>query len=174
MNKLIFHKFRVFFILFSFLALTSFVAVHKFYISVTQIEYIKEKQTLQIISRVFIDDIESVINERYGTSFRLDPTKEQPEIRSYIAKYVKQKLSINVNQQEKPINFLGMEYENDLLLCYMEVVEVPDLIAIQIENTLLMDMFDNQQNIVHVKVNDDRKSIVLQHDEIKGMLNFGE
>jgi len=37
----------------------AFTAVHKYYISVTQINYVKEQESVQIISRLFIDDFEN-------------------------------------------------------------------------------------------------------------------
>ncbi|UZO80797.1 hypothetical protein NBT05_17890 [Aquimarina sp. ERC-38] len=167
-----FFKYVSFLLLISILV--SFINLHKFYVSVTQIEFVKEKKALQIISRVFVDDIEKVLNERFGTNFRLDPEKEQPEIQKYVNNYFHKKFNLEVNDQKVETVFIGMEYENDLLLCYLEVNNVKELAQITVENSLLLDLFSEQQNIIHVITEKERKSIILQDEEIKGMLKFGE
>ena len=53
-----------------FMAVTS-LKDHKFYVSLTQVEYVKEKQSLQIISRVFLDDIEDALKAFSGESLRI-------------------------------------------------------------------------------------------------------
>ena len=56
----------------------SFAPVHKFYVSVTEMEYVKEKKSVQIITRIFIDDFEAVLNTRFGTELFL-ATKKRSE-----------------------------------------------------------------------------------------------
>ena len=43
--------------------LLSFAAAHKFYLSVTDIEYSEKDKSLQIITKVFIDDMEDALKE---------------------------------------------------------------------------------------------------------------
>ncbi|MDX1427458.1 MAG: DUF6702 family protein, partial [Salegentibacter mishustinae] len=65
-------------ILASFFLLSGFKSgAHEFYLSVTEIEYNNEKQSLQIITRVFIDDFEDVLNERYGADLQLSEEAEE-------------------------------------------------------------------------------------------------
>ena len=59
-------------ILASFFLLSAFKSgAHEFYLSVTEIEYNNEEQSLQIITRVFIDDFQNVLNERYDADIQL-------------------------------------------------------------------------------------------------------
>ena len=44
----------------------SFSSAHKFYVSVTNIVYSEEDSAFQITSRVFIDDLDKLLEERYG------------------------------------------------------------------------------------------------------------
>ena len=41
--------------------LFAFSSLHKYYVSVTKIDYIKETGAVQITSRIFIDDFEKVV-----------------------------------------------------------------------------------------------------------------
>lgn len=154
--------------------LSSFTTLHKFYVSVTQIEYKEDQKSLQIISRIFIDDIEEVLRKRYDESLVLVSEKEEAQINQYLDRYLQQKLSIVVNGKEVAFTFIGKEYDNDLVLCYLEATDISSLESITVSNLALMDFFDEQQNIIHVKKGNKRKSLILEKEKDKGMLKFSE
>ncbi|TSE06019.1 MULTISPECIES: DUF6702 family protein [Aquimarina] len=170
MNKII-----VFLLLMISVPLTSsFTDVHKFYVSVTQIEYNQEQSSLQVISRIFIDDIEDLIKERYDASVILDKDKEDPQVDKYLDIYLHKKLTFVVNQKEVSFTFLGKEYEDDLIICYLEIENITSLDTIEITNQVLMDLFEEQQNIVHVRKGKKRKSLILEKEREIGMLKFSK
>ena len=49
---------------------------HEYYVSVTQIEYAEEQQSLQIISQIFINDFETLLRKRYDEKITLDSPNE--------------------------------------------------------------------------------------------------
>jgi len=155
------------------LGLSSFTT-HKFYVSVTQIDYNPEQQSLELISRIFIDDLENLLQERYDAAIVLGLEEETPNVNEYLKKYLDQKLKIKVNDKKVPITFLGKEYEDDLIVFYLEVEKVVLLERIAISNEILMDVFEEQQNIVHVKKEKFRKSLILEKGKSEGLLNFSE
>ncbi|WP_027393695.1 DUF6702 family protein [Aquimarina latercula] len=155
-------------------SLSSFTALHKFYVSVTQIEYKEEEKSLQIISRIFVDDIEEVLRKRYDETIELVSNEQEEKVDQYLTTYLKQKLSITVNGEEVFFNFIGKEYDNDLVLCYLEVENVESLKTIVVSNQVLMHFFDDQQNIIHVKKQEKRKSLILEKEKDQGMLKFSE
>jgi uncharacterized protein DUF6702 len=141
-------------------------------VSITKIEFSEEEQSLQIINKLFIDDIEDVLQERYNPSISLDPEKETPKDADFLKEYVLQKLKINVNGTPVKLNYIGHEYDNDVVKSYIEVVNISELKTIEVENKMLMDLFEKQQNIVHIKRFKKRKSLVLDIDNPRGLLNF--
>ncbi|WP_109299843.1 DUF6702 family protein [Aquimarina sp. AU474] len=153
--------------------LSSFTA-HKFYVSVMQIEYNKEEQSLQIISRVFIDDLEEVLRKRYDDAIRLEVNKETVGAEEYIKKYFDQKINFLINGKEASFTYLGKEYEDDLIIFYLEIENISSLESLEISNQILMDLFEEQQNIVHVKKENNRKSLILEKRRDSGMLKFSE
>lgn len=164
-----FLKISLFLLLFPLLTASS---THKFYVSITKIEYVEEKQTLQIISKIFIDDIEDVLQQRYDTTISLATKKETKKDVDFLKKYVSQKLQIAVNESPVKITYIGREYETDIVKIYMEVINVTELRSIEISNKILMELFEEQQNIIHVKIDGNRRSLVLEKENPKGMLNF--
>jgi hypothetical protein len=161
-----------FIIFLSLLGLTSFKSAHKFYVSVTEIEHNEKKESLQIISRVFIDDFENVLNLRYGQDITLDPHSETTVAEDFIKKYLEQKIHMEVNGKEMENKYLGKEYENDMLVFYIEVTGVSNVKNVLVRNSVLMDLFEEQKNLVHVKVKGKTKSMVLVSGREENTLNF--
>jgi hypothetical protein len=156
------------------ISLSSFTTAHKFYVSVTQVDYNKEEQSLQIISRIFLDDIENLLKERYDTLTNLDEGEESSGVDKNLAAYLNQKLQFVVNGEEVSFTFLGKEYEDDLIICYLEIENITSLETIEITNQILTDLFEEQQNIVHVKKGNQRKSVILEKEKGLGVLKFSK
>ncbi len=163
--------FRIFLLLLVF-PIISAAPLHKFYVSITKIEYVKEKKSLQIITKIFIDDIEDALQQRYNPSISLDTKKETEAANEDLKKYILQKINIKVNGKPVSLNYIGKEYDTDMVVAYLEVTDVKELNTITIENKILLDVFSEQQNIIHLKTPTSRKSLILDKDEPKGELNF--
>ena len=153
-------------------ALFSFTSVHKYYVSITQIEYVKEKQSLQIISRIFVDDFEKLIRNRYDNNITLNNNEDEVIIDQYVKKYLLEKIDISINGQAKAISFIGKKYDDDIMYCYLEIENIASIKSFEIKNKVLFDLFDDQKNIVRTNINDKNKTFVLIPEKDKGLLNF--
>jgi len=145
---------------------------HKFYVSITKIEYVAESESLQIITQFFLDDIEEVLRKRYRPDVSLGTTKETTEDVALLKKYILQKLKISVNGSPVSLDYLGIEYDIDMVKSYIEVTGVKEFKSIEIEFKALTEIFTEQQNIIHFKTSKKRKSLILDIDNPKGVLNF--
>lgn len=163
---------KKFLLLFIALPLLSFSVVHKFYVSATDIQYSEESESLQIISHVFIDDLERLLKERYNNELFLLNEDEHPDADAFINKYFQDKLFISVDGEEKKLNYIGKEYDNDQLLVYLEVPDVKPFRKIHVENAVLTDLFPEQKNVVKVDHKGKVKSLLLTRNDSAGSLNF--
>lgn len=156
------------------LFLCSFSGAHKFYVSVTNVRYSQEEASLQIISRVFIDDLEKALKTRYEVDTRLATPNESEEAAAYIERYFNSKFTVLVNESPVGYSFLGKRYDNDLAICYIEVNGLPKekLKSVGIQNEILTDIFEEQKNLVHFDLLGKKKSFVLVRENNKGMLNL--
>lgn len=154
------------------LPLFAFTAAHKYYISVTQINYIKESKSIQIISRIFIDDFENLLRERYDENITLVGEEELQTTDLYIERYLTEKLKIKINGKETSLSFIGKEYDVDIMKCYLEIEDIGSIESMEIKNKVLFDLFDDQQNIVKTKINSKQKSFILISQNDKAVLNF--
>ncbi len=153
-----------------FLLMTSFS--HKYYVSVTQIDYIEEKQSLQIITRIDVDDLELTLQERYDQSIDLTSLDEKESVDTYIERYLRTKLQIKVNTKTVSYVFVGKEYDNDQLVCYLEVSNINHINTIEVTNTLLFDKFEDQKNVLKVSMYSKRFNLVCTRSDDTEYLNF--
>lgn len=153
--------------------LVSFVP-HKFYVSVTNINYAEKSSSFQITTRIFIDDMESLLLERYGIKAKLATDQELALANDYIEKYFRSKFTVKINGDYQKYTFLGKKYDTDVVICYLEIesVDKDTLDSIEVQNEILTDLFEEQKNLVHIKVSGTKKSFVLIKENNKGMLNL--
>ncbi|MCO6147099.1 DUF6702 family protein [Flavobacterium sp. NRK1] len=148
------------------------MAWHKYYVAVFQFNYVSSKKEIQITSRIFIDDLEAAFVKKYKKHFYLGTSAEVADASEYLKKYFAGKIHIKVNGKEKPIKFLGKEAEDDILICYYTLPAESGVKTIWVGNTTLLEMFDDQQNIIHVNIKGNKKSLLLTNGETEGLLEF--
>ena len=81
---------------------------------------------------------------------------------------------MELNGETTPFVYLGKKYDNDVIILYIELedVDLDKVNTLAIQNEILTDLFDEQQNIVHVKWKGNKRSFVLLKENNKGMLNL--
>lgn len=132
---------------------------HPFHISVTEILHKPEDKAIQMTVRLFQDDMEQGLREFTGNA-DLDILKKEDSVylTDIIGQYVLKNLSLTT-KKELTLNYLGFEYENDVIYCYIESVKVKPFDQLTISNRLLTSTFDDQENLVHVKKANKVKSL---------------
>lgn len=158
-------------LLFLAFSISSF-GVHKFYMAIYQVNFASEKKMLQITSRIFVDDLNNSLEKKYNKKFFLGTDKESVESIDLLKKYLAQNFTIKVNGQSKSMNFLSKEMDGDVLVCYMNVKGISKINSIEIYNSILIDCFFEQQNIVHVTVFGTKKSFLFTESSTTQVLKY--
>ncbi len=164
-------KFKKQLILLFLLPLMAFSA-HKYYLSLTQIEYNEEGKSLQVIINVFMDDIELALNKDYNIDLQLTTKKELKDSDKYFEKYLKEKLKFKHQNTDLSFNYLGKEYEGDLVYFYLEIENISPPESLEVTNKILVKHFADQQNVVKLKVGKKRRSKILNKENDKALLKF--
>lgn len=145
---------------------------HKFYVSTSNVEYNSATGNLEVIQHIFIDDLEAVLRARYGEKIKLASVNESEENTMLIKRYLLNQWTIKNNNKELELNYLGHKYDIDQVKIYIEVPmkQAPEILFF--ENKTLFDLTSEQQNIIHVKMGDERKSLLLFSENPIGELSF--
>jgi len=159
------------FLLFFVFSMSSF-AVHKFYMAIYQINYAPEKKMLQITARIFVDDLNKSIEKKYNKKTFLGSAKESIESQELLKKYLSENFIIHVNGQTTAMNFLSKEMDGDVLVCYLSVKNIQKIKTIEIYNSVLVEYFGEQQNIVHVTAFNIKKSFLFTESSTKQVLKY--
>lgn len=150
--------------LFLFLLLFSGFSAHKFYVSVTQIMYDDAKKSVTITSRIFIDDIEKTLNQKYNQKLYLDTPKQHPEAKQLIKLYFQDNFSLHINNKNQPLFLESLTFENDILILVFKTQTLKNIKTISLKNTLLFDTYSEQQNLIHAVIKGTKKSYVSKID----------
>lgn len=138
---------------------------HPFHVSVCDVEYNASGRSLEISQRIFLDDLEEALRKESGwTTLDVMNPSDKKRFDRLMKDYVMSHMSIKVNGTPVVLSYLGHERESDAMWCYVEAAEVNNLEVIEVENSVLIDAFPDQVNIVHVKKDGKIRSMKLYKD----------
>ena len=152
-----------------FLGLSS-MAVHKFYVAIYQINYVSQKKRIEITARIFIDDLNEALEFKFKKKTFIGTEKESPEDVVLLKKYLADKFTLKVDGQLKPMNFLSKELENNVLICYLNIKDISKVKNIEVQNSIITEIYSEQQNIIQSKLNGEKDSLLLTSEKTNGML----
>ena len=165
------NNFKIGLLIFCFVMCSSFV-LHKFYVSVTQIDYVPNKKRIEITSRIFIDDLEKALTKKYQRKPNITSSNEVPEAEEYIKAYIKEKIKISINKKPQVIEYLAKEVEGDVLIIYTKIVISKKINTFEIYNALLTEVYSDQQNIVHINIDSNKRSILLTNSVFQEKIDY--
>ena len=112
------------------------------------------------MTQLFIDDLELLLQQQ-EKSLRLFPDSNTKNSDSLLKSHLKKEFQLIINGKPQEISYLGKEYKNDIVVCYLELYldEIPS--TIEIKNSMFFDLFDSQQNIIHYKNKASKNSFLL-------------
>ena len=139
----------------------SAAAVHKFHMALFQIDFVPEKKMLQITSRIHIDDLNKALEKKHNKKISIGDEKQKSEDLHLLKTYLTNNFSIKVNDQLKPIHYLSQEIDGDELVCYYTIKGVTKINAIEIYNSVLIEVFADQQNMININLAGGKKSFIL-------------
>ncbi len=134
---------------------------HKFYTSVTQLDFNPSEKCFQVTMNVFIDDLEAALTQENKQVVKWK--SDQPALNTLLLKYLNKHLNVKLNQKPaSQFRFIGTKEQKDLLIIYFEIPVEKTLKNIEITDTFLMDMFPIQSNIVNLNYQDKKHTFLFQ------------
>lgn len=124
-------------------------AAHKFYLSLSLVEFNPETNSLEISLKVFTHDLERCVGRRFRENLNLAEADEHPESDSLISEYIGEKLVFFCGEAPQAHKWVGKEVIVDDTWCYFEVpIDCPDNGSIGVTNRLFLEVFDQQLNMM--------------------------
>ena len=156
---------------FFFLIVTLFFPFHDFHVTHTTFHYNDESKSMEITIKVAIEDLEKSI-ENKSTKKLDDLSNNQENINSekLILEYFRNNLTFSLIENTKDYKWVGKETSNnlhDIYLCF----EIPNfdknenIESITIKNTLFLDLYDYQINIVLIELPERKYNLTFNKDK---------
>lgn len=160
-----------FFALIMFVGLSSF-NVHKFYVSIYQVDFVPEKKRVEITARIFLDDLNTAMEQEYNAKIHLGEKAESAQDVLFLQKFLQKHLKIAIDGKERNIQFLSKELENNVLIIYLKINDIKKMSAMKIQNNALLELNSDQQNIIQTKFFNKKKSYLFTGDYFVETIHF--
>lgn len=140
---------------------------HDFHVSNTDIVYRTATSSLEITVHLFVDDVEIALDAYSDEPLYLCTDRERPEAVDLVEEYLRDKFQCLVESKTLEFTFLGKEQDDDLqsMWCYLEIEKVPLPHSLEIRNSLLTEVYDDQKNIVNIGIDSQKKQYLLFDDK---------
>ncbi|MEO7443900.1 MAG: DUF6702 family protein [Ferruginibacter sp.] len=159
------------FISLSVLCLSAQLA-HPIFVSVTTIDHNLKEKSLEITCKVFTDDFEKLLRSVQKNHVDLVNPPDKSQANQMVSSYLASHLKFNADGKPLVAKFIGYEIEEEGVVSYLEVKNITSLKMLDINNTLLYEMYPQQMGIMHVTVDGKRQSTKLNNPESSARFTF--
>jgi len=128
-----------------------FILFHTVHVAITSIEY--NKTGFDVSFKIFFDDLESIIAEKYNVRLNLGKPDERSDKADYFTRYISENFSLKINEDPP----LSLKFKSSKLveksvwlnftLEYNKKVE-----KVELYNGIMMDMYPDQMDLVMFKL----------------------
>ncbi|WP_229208798.1 DUF6702 family protein [Dyadobacter luticola] len=134
---------------------------HEYHVSVTQMLYNPSAKSFEVSIRAFTDDLEKGLsedNDKRRFTIKNDDKNDQA-VEQYIRKSF-----VFTDSQKKPaaIRYVGKEQEEDATWIYLEIPFQGTLSGCKLQNTTLMEVFEDQVNMTNLKISTEKKTFLFK------------
>ena len=146
--------------------------IHPYHVGSVEFNYNSKSKTFEISGKLFLDDLENALKEKYGKAVHFNDAKYQPLINELLTKYCADYLKLKADSKFLKINYLGYEEDSESVNIYLESETVNQPKKVETAVSLLYNLFDDQMNIIHIIVGGKRQSDRLNYPDRYLYKNF--
>ncbi len=141
--------------------------LHPFHVSVCEIFHNADTRSVEVSMKFFIDDFEQALQKNTDSEYMLTDSSDVENIKQYLQRH----FVVKLNNQKTALNMLGFELREDAVLCYLEGKSFKEINLVEIENSVMMEIFDDQINLTHFEYKNNMKSIQTTKDQPVGTID---
>lgn len=136
------------FAIFSIFALMSF-SFADFYSSMTKVDYVEGTKTLKFTTKLNTEHISNAVGIKPETA----------TFDAEVKKYVNRNFDVYVNGAQKNLTFTGSQINGESVWVYFEANSVSEMSSLKIKNSLLLETYPRQFNVVNVAFKGQQKTM---------------
>ncbi len=147
---------------------------HDFHSSFAEMYYNRQEKAFQVELKLFSDDLENALTKFSGKKYLLGGLGKDRTYDEVLVKYLEQKFRL-VHKKRKTlatIHYIGKEIGVETVTAYFEIPFNDKLSYYELQNTIMLELFDDQSNIVLIQKDGKRKSFELNKHKTSVLLDF--
>lgn len=150
------------------------VDFHDIHVSKCEIQWNNEASTLEVATQIYLDDLQKVLTKQGAGELHLCTDKEIKEADSYLKQYLAKKLEISADGVALSPTFIGKEPSDDQIAvwCYIELKAPAGFSQLKIRYDVLMDLYDDQKNIVSLKIKGKNGYMLFNNKHAEETINY--
>jgi uncharacterized protein DUF6702 len=136
------------------IAHSPFPTPHRVHVSVTNLEFNQPRQRVEIVIRVFTDDLENALSRRANRAVKIDPATagKDRQVVELVMAYLRCSFELkNKAGRTVALSWNGIEGQPDMFWIFVKGRAPGGLEGAQLRNKIFCELFDDQVNIVNAK-----------------------
>lgn len=143
------------------LVLMSFMA-SDFFSSMTKVDYVDGSKTLKFTTKMNVEHVSNALNINPNTA----------GFEAEVKKYVNNKFAVSVNGSPLRLTFTGSQVNGESVWVYFEAGGVSNISTLKINNSLLLETYPKQVNIVNIAFKGSQKTMTFQRGRESNEVSF--
>ncbi|HMQ08050.1 MAG TPA: hypothetical protein PKC30_12160 [Saprospiraceae bacterium] len=135
------------------------LCVHDIHLSVCDFEYFPSSRKVELTIKIFYDDLLEAVGLRMGEELPEDYKSADDLIEKFINKH----FAIHVNGKKKVLNYIDSYSYPPAVWSTLEFDQDEEIKEIKIFNTILLELFNDQKNLVNVSYGSKKHVVVMDH-----------
>lgn len=136
--------------------------VQDFYSSMTKVDYMEGNKTLKFTTKMNTMHVANAI--------KINPNTAAFE--AELKKYVNRSMEVSVNGNAKTLVFTGSQVNGESVWVYFETDGISDINDLKIKNTILLDVYAKQFNVVNIAYKGQQKTMNFTKGKEINTVNF--
>ncbi len=149
-----------------------YAPMHPLHVSTTEMNFNSKEKSLEVSCRIFTDDFERILAKNYRTKTDLTKPEMHTAMDALVKKYLEAHLHYTINGKSVKASYIGFEIDHEATNVYLEIENISSLKSLNLNNTILYDLFDDQMNILHVENKGQRKSARTNYPATRLVVTF--
>lgn len=140
---------------------------HPVHVSVTNIEYMESEERFEVSFKLFYDDFETIISNKYNVQLFLGTEERLDNEEIYFLRYIRERFQLIADGEVLEPSFRFRKMNDDSIWLYFYFDRKTPVNKIEVINSLMMDLFLDQSNLVIFKSKGTEKGYILKSKKDK-------
>lgn len=129
---------------------------HNIHSSMTNVQWNESDNSLEFILTLHGHELEAMLSHLTGRKLSFLDQKDDPVLQNAMRSYVQERLSLVIEEEPVALDFVGHEVQGQIVTVYMETALDNAPAQFSLNNSILLDAFDDQVNTIVVRIGDKR------------------